>query len=365
MSFQLSDHIDSQLYALPYPAKKNYAHTINLSSNEINHPALPQLFAAFLRECPPNAASCYPYWPQIVTTIARHYGLDERSVVPTAGADDAIRVVLYMLGRRTRRLVLQSPNYQAYTLYARLFDIAVTPISCVNTSATAFIDELIEHLSTAEASLVVLTNPHGFTGQLVPADEMERLARTCARHNHLLAIDETYIAFSAGDHLPLMQRYEHVLLIRSFSKGLGMAGLRMGAILASPALASVLARWSSTNTVTAVSGYFLAYCFEHHQVIQAALKDLTETKAWLVERLGALFPEWRCELSATNFLLVDTGSAETADHIVQSLAERAIMVKSLAGERGLETCFRFSIGERRIMETFLATLEAVCSARAL
>ncbi|MBF0109950.1 MAG: histidinol-phosphate aminotransferase family protein [Magnetococcales bacterium] len=361
--FDTLPFLDPAVMKLNVREKADYRHVHNLSSNESDLPETRALFRRYLEQATETNVTRYPNWPGLIRTTARFYDVPHTSLVMDAGSDSAIRMVLGLLGRSIGRLILQTPNYSNYNHYAALAGVAVTPLNHpTDLWGESIVDLAREPLTTSPPALVVVTNPNGITGTRIPLAEMQRLCDLCAQGNHLLLIDEAYAPFASVPHLPLLHRYSGVVILRSFSKNCGMAGLRLGLVITSAALAAYLHRWYGVHTVNAMAAGYLAFCFDNASDVANFHHRIEATRKVVARRVSHLFPSWRIPPSETNFLLMDTGQSGTASLLADHLRTRKIQVKRFEdGPHGLRSCLRMTIGDPTLMTTVLSEMESFSS----
>ena len=354
---EIAPHLRPEILALERPASRKRPGFLNLSSNELGHPACERLAEEFLATASPRLLSVYPDPAAFIRFVAGHADLAEDSVLLTAGSDDAIRMVMALLGAGTRRLILQHPNYENYSRYAAVFGVECRLVAHTPRSPGEFSSALRIALATGAPALVVIANPNGFSGYCYPLSEVAGWEEECQRHGHLLVIDEAYGPFAPIDHTPLLRQSSRVVLVRSFSKSFGMAGMRLGMVASSPDTVAYLARWQSGNPVNGLALAFMRHCMANTPVIEGARRDIIDTRGWLQATVTSALPWMHPFPSQANFVLVDVGTMELRDRLACTFEAERIRIRSMAGTDGYETCLRFSVHHRPVMERVLALLD--------
>lgn len=356
MSFDLTSHLKKAYFQVPHPYKKSYEGALNLSSNELLHSAIQNLYYGFIDELRPEVLNKYPYHPYGIEKIADFYQLEQKNVLLSPGADNAIQMVINTIVNTKGRMILQTPNYKNYEFYAQTNNISINFLNYCSKVSNDYLIEVKDVIENYPPSTLVLTNPNGFTGHCFTLEEIADIADKCWKNNHLLIIDEAYTAFSNFDHLSLLCRTNNVLIIRSFSKAFGMAGLRLAAVFSTPEITEYLSKWNGINSVTGFSIKFMDYCIRNYSIIQQMHRDIKESRTWLYEWIQKLFSQWKVYNSQGNFLLIDTKSKSNLSEIVNYLNAHKIIVKNFSDTEGLNTCFRITVGEKKIMEPILNVL---------
>lgn len=357
MSFDLTSHLKKAYFQVPHPYKNSYDGLLNLSSNELLHSAIQKLYYGFIDELKPEVLNKYPYHPYGIEIIAKFYQLEQENVLLSPGADNAIQMVIDAIVNTKGRMILQTPNYKNYEFYAQTNNISINYLNYCSKKSSDFLIEIKEIIENSPPSTLVLTNPNGFTGHCFTLEEITDIADKCCKNNHILIIDEAYTAFSDFDHLSLLYRTNNVLIIRSFSKAFGMAGLRLAAVFSTPEITEYLSKWNGINSVTGFSIKFMDYCIRNYPIIQQMHRDIKESRTWLYDQIQNFFCQWKVYNSQGNFLLIDTKSDSNLKAIVNYLNAHKIVVKSLSGTDGLNTCIRITVGEKKIMEPILNILQ--------
>jgi histidinol-phosphate aminotransferase len=351
------DHFfPSALLGVPRPTKRNYGGRLNLSNNELQHSRIDAVINDFYTSAEISWVSRYMYWPGLISLLAKHFSLPSDCVWISAGSDQAIRALVWLAAKAGCRLILQSPNYSTYTIAAATEGIEVEAMGAVWSSSQEELERLCAAARRPGRALVVITDPHAFTGRLLPPDGVAHLAAVCEDEGHLLVVDEAYVWFAKADHLSLLERFSNLLLLRSFSKGFGMAGLRFAALFACPRVVEYLARTRCMAEVSGVAAAFVEHCLARWSVFDEVWREVTQRRDDAARIIGSLEIGWSCPPSSTNFQLVETGDQRRAEWVVAELERCRIAVRSLATEPMLASCFRFSVAGDEATQRLLDAL---------
>jgi histidinol-phosphate aminotransferase len=213
-----------------------------LSLNENPFPPLPAVRSALIRSL--YAANRYPeFLPERLRgLIADHIGVPAQRVVLGAGATGVVLQALQALTTPGDRIAMTTPTFDGHPIVARM--TRLVPVT-VPLDAHGHNDLHALADAAADCRVVVLCRPHNPTGTLEPGPAVLRFLRRVSRDTVVL-LDEAYIEFTAPEHRfdlsMLTARFPNVVVVRTFSKAYGLAGLRIGYGVAAPELASAL--WS-------------------------------------------------------------------------------------------------------------------------
>jgi histidinol-phosphate aminotransferase len=220
------------------------------------------------------------------------------------------------------------------------------------------IDELEAEVERDPRRPLLLCTPNNPTGDALPVERVERLLE---RLEAPLLLDNAYGEFCQYDYRPLLARYPHLIVFRTFSKAWSLAGMRLGYLLADPRL------------VTELIKVKLPYNLGHPGVIAGRVALEAEEEARRrVRLLVARRPQWAAMLAAegfevfpseANFLLIRCSPPERAREVRETLEARSIRVRDVSGYPGLAGCIRVSIGTGASLRATRAALRGEPASR--
>jgi len=343
---------------------------LRLHQNENTGGCSPRVVEA-VRGFTAERLALYPDFTAAVLETASHLGVDPDRLVLTNGLDEGILLasIAFLLPRAPHALVelgaplvapvtevvVALPTFEPYLHGAKAMGariVAVPP-----TPDFSFPVEAVLRAVTPNTRLVYVNNPGNPTGQPIPLEAIRRVAREAG--HAVVFVDEAYHDFMDENFLAEAADYPNVMLGRTFSKAYGLAGIRVGVLVASPGLLEPVRRAMPLFNLNVVA----------IEAVRAAVAD-TSFRPWYLgqarqskdliyaacERLGLRY--WR---SAANFVLVDGGTR--AREIVEGLQARGIFVRDRTADPSCPNCMRITAGVVEHTRKAVEALEAVCAAR--
>lgn len=259
-----------------------------LSLNENPFPPLPAVCAALGKSI--EASNRYPeYLPhQLRSIIAGRIGVREEQVVLGAGATGVVLQVLQAVTNPGDRIVLTSPTFDGYPIFAQMARLASVSVP-LDAHGHHDLGALADAASTAK--VVVLCRPHNPTGTLESAADVERFLRRVPSDTVVL-LDEAYVEFVAPEHRldgpALVRRFPNVVVLRTFSKAYGLAGLRIGYGFGSPELAATLWTMQLPFGISITSAVGVAASYDAENQLQQRIRVITAERRYLQRRLRAM-----------------------------------------------------------------------------
>jgi histidinol-phosphate aminotransferase len=316
---------------------------VRLASNENPLGASPRAVAAYLalkdelHRYPDGGAV------ELRAAIARSETLDAARMVCGAGSDELISLLVRAYAGPGDEVLYSAHGFLMYAISAKT--AGATPVTAPETDLRADVDALLARV-TARTRLVFLANPNNPTGSYLSEAEVRRLRDGLPEHV-LLVLDAAYAEYveekDYASGAALVEAYDNVVMLRTFSKIHGLAALRLGWAYAPPAVIDVLNRVRGPfNVAQAAQAAGVAAVGDTDHVARARQHN-TRWRAWLSEQLGAA--GLKVHPSVGNFILVrvPTDKGHSAAKALEHLKGKGILVRGMAGY-GLPDCLRITVG---------------------
>jgi len=285
-----------------------------------------------------------PPRPTMLTAkLAAHYGIDQAQILVTRGSSEAIDVLIRGFCSAGRdSILITPPTFDMYRLYATIQNAAIKRVPLLANKDFALDADAVLAAIDSTTKIVFLCSPNNPTGQSLARADVERVCRETAGRT-LVVLDEAYHEFAeAEDFAELRQRYEHVVLLRTLSKFVSLAGVRCGLLIAAPQIIEF-----SQNVLPPYT--FPTPSIEH--VIQALSTDslrVSEERVALLKRERARLSTALAELpqvrkvypSDANFVMVKARDGGA----FRDMAHRGGVLVRTFDDPLLADCVRITVG---------------------
>ena len=299
------------------PAGKNL---IKLNTNENPYPPSPKVEEA-LKNMDPEAFRKYPDPASSVLTgaLARCYGVDPSQVFVGVGSDDVLAMAFMTFFNGECPILFPDITYSFYPVWAGLFGVPYETVPLDREFRIRPEDYRRQNGG------IIFPNPNAPTGLFLPLDQVEEILKN--NPDSVVIVDEAYVDFGGTSALPLIDQYENLLVVQTFSKSRSMAGMRIGYAFGSRKLIAAM-----ENVKYSYNSYTMnqaALCLGAAAVEDTAyfrdtlgriIRTREETKVWLKE-LGFSFPD-----SMANFIFASHEKAD-AEELYQALKKERIYVR--------------------------------------
>jgi histidinol-phosphate aminotransferase len=336
-----------------YPFKYVDA-AIKLDQNESPDDFPPELKAEVLRRLSLTPWNRYPDLnaEQLCRQIAEYESWPEEGVVVTTGSNVLISLICQIAGIEQRVLTVK-PSFALYALDARLLGAEVTEVPLLDDFSVdvAGLTSTIGSVAASGASekgVIYLPQPQAPTGGTVAMSDLRTLAENSA--GWLLVLDEAYGDFSESDCKTIAADYPHVIILRTFSKSWGLAGLRLGYALTSKTVASSLRKVAPPFAVSVLQTVAAQVALSNPTYMRDRSRAIIEERERVYQSLKR-HPTWEVFASQTNFLLIRTPDAAAA---FDGLLRQGVLVRRQDSYHGLEGCIRVTVGAPHENDAFIA-----------
>jgi histidinol-phosphate aminotransferase len=296
----------------------------------------------------------YPSYTAATEAVAAYFGVSPEQVLLTNGLDEGIITLALALVRRQGpqdEVVVVEPSYGLYGPSAALAGAAVrlaAPAADLSFDEAAF-----RAVVTPATRLIMLSNPNNPAGHLIQPADVLRMAASLDPSTYFF-VDEAYADFAGVSVLPALTAAPNIIVGRTFAKAFGLAGMRIGCLIASPALIRTFRSAIAPFSVNVFAAAALPAALADRAHLAWYLQQVRDAKIVLYEafdRLGLKY--WRSE---ANFVLVRVGDAP---RIRQRLSELGIHVRDRSSAPGCEGCIRMTAGRVEDAQRAVRVLEEV------
>ena len=330
------------------PPGEGRADKLRLDFNENTAGCSPAVRRA-LAKLTPKLLSMYPEYDRGTRRLARHFKVAPEELLLTNGGDDALRLFFDAFVDAGTTAVICEPTFPMYCYWG---EVAGAKLEVHRYSAAMeFPLEGVLNALAAKPRVLFVCNPNNPTGTLLEKPVIETILQA-ATHTAVV-LDEAYAEFSGLTVIPLVNQYPQLFVARTFSKAAGLAGLRLGAVIACAESLTILRRATAPFPVNVAALAAAEAAVDDPKTMKRYVKNILRTRAWFERELRKL--DVKTYPSAGNFLLADFGSG--GSEMCAWLQEtEGILLRDRAKDIG-PGLVRVSIGTQKEMERLLKLIK--------
>ena len=323
---------------------------VKLNTNESPFPPSPKVAEAVAKEAGKLQLYSDPESTALRAKLAEVYGVKPSQVIVSNGSDEVLNFAFMAFADEKSPLAFPDISYGFYPVFAELNHI---PYTQVPLKADFSIDPA-DYMGLNKT--VVIANPNAPTGMCLPLSDIEKIVKS--NPHNVVIIDEAYVDFGGESAVKLVDRYENLLVVQTFSKSRSMAGARLGFAIGNEKLIADLntIRYSTNpynvNRMTEFAG---VAALEENDYYMANAKTIMENRAWTVAELHKL--GFAVLPSKANFVFAKSGSVD-GETLYKELKAKGVLVRHFTKER-IAPYVRITIGTKAQMETLIAKIKEI------
>lgn len=266
----------------------------------------------------------YPSYAEFYESLSGAIGFPKEQIVAGAGIEEFIRTLMFLSCDPGQKAAVLWPTCAMYDIYAQVFGVDL--IRIVTDPATELtVEGVLSHLSS-DVRILFIPNPGQPVETYFTLEELRDIAKACARHNTVLAIDEAHYGFGAASALDLVCTENNVLILRTFSKMWGAAATRVGYAVGQHRVLYPLEAARPSGEIAGPSMAAIKILMEHREGVYAEARKVAAGRDWLresiIQNLG--LRAWGRKGFS---VLVELQDKVRMEATVDRLAARGILVK--------------------------------------
>lgn len=278
--------------------------------------------------------------------LAEIYRIEPERLLITRGSDEGIDLLMRVFCRPGQdRVLICPPCFGMYALSAQVQGATVVQSGLLERDGDFELNPNIDRLAQ-DCRLTFLCSPNNPTGNVLPLDRIEQLARTQLAHAGLVIVDEAYAEFApASSALSLQPQWPNLVILRTLSKAYALAGCRIGVVIADPQIIELLRRIIAPYPLPTPTVELAMQALSDRalQIQRRQLAELADEKERLLNILRSHPDVVQVWPGAANFVLI---RATDGPQLLRDAAAAGIRLRDQSTQPGLENTVRITIGQR-------------------
>lgn len=284
--------------------------------------------------------------------LGKYLGVFPEQVVLGAGGDQLIELVLHAFLRKGEEMLAVTPTFSMYGYTAETMGAEYRTVD-IEEDFSLDAGKVLK-VATSKTDILILCNPNNPTANQFEHEKVHRLTR---EFQGLVLADEAYADYADYSLIGDTSRFDNLLILRTFSKAFGLAGLRLGYVITNMEVARVLnERYQMPYPISSVALKMGLKLLERREHIKNAVEAAKKEREWLIESLNRI-KGVRAFHSDTNFVLFSLPL--NYHEVYDELLNRGIIIRKIGSIPGARNCLRVSVAPKDKLKKFLDALRKV------
>lgn len=332
-----------------------YENVIKMDANENPYPFPDEILQNIYKRVKERGITRYPdpIAKNLRVQLAKYTGVTPEQIIVGNGSDEMIQLLLQVFGGPGTQSLIPYPTFSMYGIHTRI--TGGNPVGIpLKEDFSLSMDELLREVQRSENKVTFLCTPNNPTGSTIPVSQIEEILK---KAKGIVVADEAYLEFyNRETNTSLLQKYNNLAIIRTFSKAFALAGLRVGYMLASAEIIREMMKLKQPYNVNAFSQEAAVTVLENRAIFKPQVEMIIAQRERLFDALKAM-PGIKVYPSGSNYLMFRT--EKSGPEIHRALIEKGVLIRNLHGGPGLDNCLRVTIGQKEENDTFLEKLKEI------
>ena len=299
-----------------------------------------------------NDLTLYPDLSNLIEAISKYEFLDKDKILIGSGIDGIIKNIFETYTHQGMKIGVLNPTYAMYFVYSKLFK---TDLKLIGYNISNFkIDRKSLFEALDEIKLLFIPNPNQPIEDNFDLQSMRELAKECFEKNILLVFDEAYYGFGCETAKPLIEEFDNVIVMRTFSKAFGMPSIRVGYMMANEQLTKRISQKRLSYETNSVGQKIAINLLKNIDYVEEYNKKVCESRDKIKKELSQI--NYKVNSHSSNFLLVKFESECMRDSVNKILLDRKIYTKANY-RNDMSNCMLVTLGPFSDMMPFVEILK--------
>ncbi len=283
--------------------------------------------------------------------ISKKYNLQPENILVGNGSDELIQMLITAFCDKGEKVLYPTPTFSMFGIIGK--SLGVSPIEIpLNSEWDINLEEIKKSCDKDRPKMVFLSSPNNPTGNCFSENKILEIIKTVSA---LIVVDEAYADFCGQTFSNKLSEFNNLIILKTLSK-IGMAGLRVGYLIANKEIIDILQKVRLPYNSNSLSQTAAKVILENGEIIESQVKEIIKGRDFLLKELQKMtnvtpYP------SCANFLLFKT--EKDTDAIHRKLADEGILIRNLNNPGPLKNCLRVTVGLPEENEAFIKALKKV------
>ena len=294
-----------------------------------------------------------PYGAMAVQAISDFLGFSESEISVGNGADDVLDMLMKVFVKKESKVLVVEPTFPMYTYFSQLYGgekVTVLLRPNFELDVNAILEKCDE-----QTSLLIICSPNNPTGNQLKKGDIKRILQ---EFKGVVVVDEAYVDFAKYSVIDWTKKFDNLVVLRTFSKAFGLAGIRSGFLVSNKSIVEYVKRVTPPFNVNTITQRLIALALQNWNYFEERIKYIVDEREWLRNALAKIDGVVPYSSDANFILFKITKDNLSSSTVKKRLERRNVLVKDMGNLSLLANCIRVTVGTRGMNETFLSGLKA-------
>ena len=300
---------------------------------------------------PKSFFSTYPEISNLYKKIANFNSIKESQVLITSGIDGGIQNLISVLTNAGDVVGVFSPTYAMYEVYSKIFQVECFQIKYSENYKLNLND--LDKFFEINPKILFVPNPNQPIESSLDLKELTSLAKRCKEKNCFLVLDEAYHLFGANTGISLLNNFDNIIILRTFSKAFGVPSIRAGYTMSTKENMNIISKTRIAHELNSMSIAVAEYLLDNINIVYDYCEKIKISRTKVLNELKKL--ELRARGKHGNYILITFKKHEAAKKIVDYFKKKLVYIKG-PYKSPWDKCVGITVGPEDLMQKFILML---------
>ena len=295
--------------------------------------------------------AAYPDVNKIYKLLSKELKVPKNTICLTAGSDIALKMCFEYFTTPGGKIITLEPTFGMVDVYSKIYNLKNIKINYDRNLNLKF-DQFLYKIKN-DISLIILANPNSPTGTIIKHEDLKKIIIKSNYYKIPLVIDEAYFGFYNLSYIKFIKKYKNLIIIRTFSKAYGLAGLRVGFLVSDNSISKNLYKYRPMYEINNIACLAIKFLLKNKKIVKNHIRNLLLGKNFLIRELKKINIEYLD--THANFFHINLGNKK--NYFERVLKKNKILVRKGPGVKGYENYLRISLGSKNQMRKIVELIK--------
>ena len=309
-----------------------------------------------LEVCQDVDVRLYPplYGAMAIKAISEFFDFSESEILVGNGADGVLDSLMKVLVKKGSKVLVVEPTFPMYAYFTQLYGGKKVTV-LLRPSFELDVDGILEKCNE-QTSLLIVCSPNNPTGNQFKKEDIEKILQ---EFNGVVVVDEAYVDFAKYTVIDWTRKFDNLVVLRTFSKAFGLAGIRAGFLVSNKSIVEYVKRVTPPFNVNIVTQRLIVLALQNWNYFQQRIEYIVKEREWLRNALATIDGVIPYPSDASFILFKITKNNLSSSTVKERLGSKGVSVKDRGNLPLLENCIRVTVGTRNMNESLVSALKDI------
>ncbi len=328
---------------------------IRLDANERVSPFDKSFIRLIKNKINSNYFTAYPEVDSLYNLLGKKLRCKKENIFLTSGSDTAMKHCFEVFTKPKSKIITLEPTFGMVNVYAKLFQTRQIKINFDKKLQLNF-NKLLDSINK-NISMIMFANPNSPTGTVLNNKDIIKVLKKAKKNKCFVIIDEAYFGFYNKSFLPFTKKFNNLIILRTFSKAYGLAGIRCGYIVSKKENIEKLYKFRPMYEINSLAVLLAEETLKDDKILQRYVKETEKGKKYLLKELKFLNLQYYKTFA--NFILVNFHTKKMQLKVFKYLHKNKILVRFPPNIKACQNYLRFTLGPLKYMKILTQNLSKI------